>query len=327
VTLTAQTRAQTTAQTGAAAELRRGSSSVRVAVGPGAPITSFCVDGRDWCAAGVWTDYAPTAGACTLPSFVAGAPRSPLPEGGLLAAEEPAVDVRADGAEGRITTSWPASGYPLAWVRTITFDAEGALCTRYEVTNTQRARLPFVWGCRLTLPWSSSIAIDIPRGSRSRVAVAHGEGLSGAGAEFAWPGLRVGGRLSDLAQPARLDVRRAVLCYVELPRGRFVVRDGDALLEITGDEGVVTHAHLWVNNDADIPGAAPRRWWRPRPPNRALAVGPAVGAPGLLSDAVGAWRAARWVDAGETVRWTVRYRPVSTSTVSVHLRGPGPETA
>jgi hypothetical protein len=143
------------------------------------------------------------------------------------------------------------------------------------------------------------------------VAVAHGEGLSPAGTEFVWPSLRDGGRLVDLTQPARLDARRAVLCYVELPHGRFVVRDGDAALEISGDEGVVTHAHVWADNDADTPGAAPRHWWWPRPPRRGLSVGPAVGAPGLLSDAVGAWRTARWVEPGETIRWTVRFRSLT----------------
>ena len=308
--------AQTPAPSVAAAELRHGATSVRVAIGPGAPVTSFCVDGHEWCAAGAWMDYAPTAGACALPSYVAGAPRAPFPEGGLLAAEAPAVDVQADGAGGRITASWAPTRYPLSWRRTISLDADGGLCVRYETTNTQRARLPFVWGCRLSLPWSASVVIDIPRGSRSRVAVAHGEGLSAAGTEFAWPAVRDGGRLADLSRPARLDARRAVQCYVDLPRGRFGVRDGDVALDISGDEGVVTHAHLWANNDADTPDAGPRRWWRPRMPIRALAVGPAVGAPGLLNDAVGAWRAARWVDAGETLRWTVRFRPVTITSAT-----------
>jgi hypothetical protein len=37
-------------------------------------------------------------------------------------------------------------------------------------------------------------------------------------------------------------------------------------------------------------------------------VGPAVGAPDQLSEAVGSWGAARWIEPGETVTWDVRIR-------------------
>lgn len=295
----------------AAAELRRGAASVRVAVAPGAPITSYCVDGIDWCAAGPWREYAPTLAACTLPTFVAGVPRAALSEGGFLAVEEPSVDVHADGSGETITAVWPPASYPIGWTRVIVLEPDGALWAQYAATNTQRARLPFVWGCQIPLPWSGALAIDIPRGARSRVAVSTGEGLAQTGSEFAWPALRDGGRLADLARPASLEARRAVLCYVEMPRGRLVVRNGDAALEIVSDPAFVTHAHVSVNNDADAPGAAPRRWWRRRSVRRAIAVGPSVGAPALLSEAVGAWRAARWIEPGETIRWSVRYRTVS----------------
>lgn len=302
------------ARPSAAAELRRGDASVRVAVEPGASIISYRVGGVDWCAAGPWREYAPTLSACVLPTFVAGAPRTPFPEGGLLAAEDPQVDVHADGSVHTITATWPALAYPLAWTRVIVIEADGALTVRYAVTNEQRTRLPFVWGCQLPLPWSGALTLDMPRGARSRVAMSSGEGLARTGSEFAWPALRDGGRLADLTRPASLESRRAALCYIELPRGRVAIHHGDAALEISGDAGVVTHAHVWVNNDADTPGDAPRRWWRRRHVQRAVAVGPSVGAPALLSEAVGAWRAARWIEPGETLRWAVRYRPISPTT-------------
>ena len=306
------------APSSAAAELRRAGSSVRVAVSRGAPITSFHAGGHEWCGAGPWQDYAPSAGTCALPTFVAGAPRLTFPEGGLLATDEPVVDVEADGAGGAITARWEPSAYPLGWTRRVALDAEGALCARYEVTNLQRTPLPFVWGMPVPLPWSSSVAIDIARGARARVAASYGDGLARAGSEFAWPALRDGGRLVDLTGPVRLGSRRAVLCYVELQRGGFVVRADGAALEISGEAGIVTHARVWVNNDADAPGAEPRRWWggwwRRRAPHCEVAAGAAVGAPDLLSDAVGAWRAARWVEPGQVVRWTMRLRPVPSPT-------------
>src|SRR6185436_21067288 len=76
--------AQAPALMHAAAELRRNECSVRVATGPGAPVTSFVTGGFEWCGAGAWTDYAPTLVACALPSYVAGAPRGAFPGGGTL---------------------------------------------------------------------------------------------------------------------------------------------------------------------------------------------------------------------------------------------------
>jgi hypothetical protein len=285
---------------------------VRVAVGPGAPITSFTVNGHDWCAAGPWQDYAPTSGACALPAFVATTRRPTFPEGGLLAVDEPTVDVEADGAAGTITAWWPPTPYPLGWTRMTTLEADGALLLRYAVTNAQRTPLPFVWGLPAMLKWSPKISIDIPRGARSRVASAAGEGFPAPGSEFAWPALRDGGKLIDLTRPSDTRPRRAVLCYVELPRGGFVIRDGAHALEVTGSAGIVTHARVLIDHDADTVDMLPRRWWRRHTPRYAISVAPAVGAPALLSEAVGDWRAARWVEPGDTIRWDVRFRPLAS---------------
>ncbi|HYV96280.1 MAG TPA: hypothetical protein VE967_02365 [Gemmatimonadaceae bacterium] len=293
-----------------AAELRRGSAAVRVAIAPGAPIVSFFADDTEWCAAGPWFDYAPTLNACALPSFVGGVPRAPFEDGGVLRAIEPDVSVRADGAAGVISAQWPAAPYPVAWRRDVSLDAEGALVATYTVTSVHRARLPFVWGTQVALPWRSNVQIDVPRGTRSRVARSTGEGLAKAGSEFAWPALRDGGKLADLSRPATLEPRRSVQCYTELPRGRLTLRLGDVSLEIAGDAPHVTHAHAVVDHDADRPGDAPRRWWRPRAARRVILAGVAAGAPGDLAEAVGAWRTARWIEPGETLHWSVRYRSV-----------------
>ena len=297
----------------AAAELRRGSSSVRVAISAGAPIVSCRIDGHEWCTAGAWHDYAPTAGACALPTFVTGAPRGAFPEGGLLAAETPLVDVHADGGTTSITAVWPASFYPLTWRRELVLDETGSLRAKYAVTNSHRSPLPFVWGLRIPVAWSSAMVIDLPRAARSRVAMSHGAGLPKAGSEFTWPSLRDGGKLVDLTRPSRIDARSAVLCYVELSRGRFALRSAAAALEIAGDPGIVSHAHVWTNNDTDIGRSTPRRWWRPFSPEQALAVGPAVGAPGVLSEALGSWNTARWIEPGETTQWEIHCRPTTTS--------------
>jgi hypothetical protein len=300
------------ADAGAAAELRRGGVSVRVSLAPAAPIASFVSSGCDWCAAGAWRDYAPSARACALQTFVAGAAGARFVDGGSLGSDQPEVEVRADGEANAITARWPLPSYPLAWLRTIAFDAHGALQLRYSVTNQGRTPLPFVWGLSMSCAWGADTSVDLPRGARARVAASQGDGMLTAGSEFAWPSLRDGGHLVDLSRPAQLGSRRAVLCFVELPRGRIVVRSGGAALEVRADPGVLTHARVWVNNGAPNQSAPRRSWWRRTSSPSVLAVGPAIGAPDLLSDAVGSWGAARWIESHETLSWEIGIRTLAT---------------
>jgi hypothetical protein len=195
-------------------------------------------------------------------------------------------------------------------MRAIDLDETGGMCLRYAVSNAHRSPLPFVWGLRIPLAWHPATVVELPRAARGRVAAAHGNGLPRAATEFVWPSLRCSSKLVDLTRPSRIDARTAVLCYVELARGTFSLRHESATLEIAGNAGVVTHAHVWTNNDADIGRTTPRRWWRPFAAEQALAAGPAVGAPGVLSDAVGAWNSARWIEPGETLQWEIHCRPV-----------------
>lgn len=291
-----------------AAELRRDGTAVRVAAARGAPITSFVAGGRDWCDDGAWHDYAPTRAECTLPTYVSGAGAASIPAGGLLALDEAGIQVRADGSLGAISAQWPPSSYPLDWMRTVAFDADGSLLAEYQVHSAHDEPLPFVWGLPIPLPWERSVRVELPRGARARVASSWGEGLPSAGSEFTWPSLRHGGRLVDLGHPTRLASRSAVVCFVELPQGQLSVRAGGVTLEVSSDPNVLTHARVEINNDADLPGSPPRRWWRRRVVKKTVAIGPAAGAPDTLSDAVGAWRAAQWIEPGATLVWTVRYR-------------------
>ena len=300
------------ADNGAAAELRRGSASVRVSLAPGAPITSFVSAGSDWCGAGAWHDHAPSARACALPTFVAGAAGARFVDGGSLGSDQPEVEVRADGDASTITARWPVPSYPLAWLRTIALDQQGALQLKYSVTNEGRTPLPFVWGLSMSCAWGAGVSVDLPRGARARVAGSQGDGMLSAGSEFAWPSLRDGGHLVDLTHPAQLGTRRAVLCFVELPRGRLAVRSGGAVLEVRADPGVLTHARVWVNNGAPGESAPRRSWWRRASSPSVLAVGPTIGAPDHLSDAVGSWGAARWIESHETLSWGVGIRTLAT---------------
>jgi hypothetical protein len=117
------------------AEIRSGAAAVRVAVGPGAPIVSCRLGGREWCEAGAWRDYAPTLGACSLPTFVAGAPRGALPEGGVVGADAPDIQLSAAGAAPAIRATWRCQSYPLEWTRSVTLEI--AYCARLVLAGTK----------------------------------------------------------------------------------------------------------------------------------------------------------------------------------------------
>jgi hypothetical protein len=284
---------------------------VRIAVAPGAPIISCRLGGRDWCDAGPWRDYAPTLGACSLPTFVTGAPRGALPEGGAMGSEPPDVQLNAAGAAPTIRATWRCHSYPVEWTRTVSLENAESVRLDYAATNTHRVPLPFVWGLRVPLAWRAAPALDVPRAARAKIDAAFGDGLPRAGSEFIWPSLREGGRLVDLSQPTGLGVRRSVACYVELSRSRFSMTVQGTSLELGGEAGVVTHAHVLVNNDCSERRHAPRRWWRRGDQEQEIVIGPSIGAPGLLSDALGSWNAARWIEPGDSVHWTIHARSTS----------------
>jgi len=230
-----------------------------------------------------------------------------------MANEEPTVNVVADGGPGVVVAEWPAGQYPLAWKRALSLDDSGGLCAEYSVTNAHTVPLPFIWGLSQFFKWSDGVSIDIPGGARSRVAARLGNGQLSCSNEFAWPMFRDGGHLVDLSRPSNLGQHAGVLCYVELPRGRFVLRVDNDALEVTGDTNLVTHARLMLDNDTGDHRALRKNWWRRRVPRRSLSVGLAVGAPELLSEAVSASREARWVEPGETAVWSVGVRAIASA--------------
>jgi len=288
---------------------------VRTVLAPGAPIESLQIGAHEWCAAGPWHEHAPTIAASVLPTYVAGVPGASLPVGGVLGSLAPELTVRASGGAESLTAMWPAGAYPLAVQRTMQWVDDGALRLTYEARTDGASPVPFVWGLTLPLSWSTGVRLELPSGARARVAASWGEGLPVAGSEFVWPSLRDGGRLLDLSHPSTMRRGAGVLCYVELPRAKFTVRCGDATLEVSGTPGVVTHARVLIEHEAPVAGRPPSRWWQRRAPQRQIVIAPTIGAPDTLHEAVGGWKAARWLDAVATLHWdlTMRGTPLTHS--------------
>ena len=313
--------------------LRGGGSSAALVPALGGKIASLHLGGREW----LWTsdviaprvpdealraddaasyvevadtggydECFPTVGACVVPGDVAGFGGLRLPDHGELWSQQPSVDV-ASAADGeQVTLTWTGRRMPYEFERTVRVDGDGRVVLRYAATNRGDAPLPFLWSAHPLLPLTARTRVHLPRGARLRVDAAHGLGAHEAGADHAWPAVRVDGAPVDVSHPAAVGDGYACKLFLDLPAGPVVaaVEEDDARLEVAMDGGEVTHFGLWLNNGGWTPFAGGR-------PYRNLAFEPCIGAPDSLADALGRWDAAAWLAPGETRRWTLAWRATS----------------
>lgn len=253
----------------------------------------------------------PTVGACTLPSLVRGAGGRELPDHGELWAQQPAMQLTTAEDGHRAHFVWQGERLPYRFERSLTVTPDGDVRCEYAVTNLGEQKFPFIWSAHPLLPLGRDTRVELPEAARVRVWAQHGIDLGGPGAEHRWPRLRSGGQLLDLSSPGRAW-RRPFACklFVDLPSGTQSVRvlESRDMLVARFDSADVPHLGLWINRGGWNP--LPRTSWLPwrKPvPYENFAFEPAIGAPDTLSDALGAWDGARWIDAGETRRWTVTW--------------------
>ena len=135
---------------------------------------------------------------------------------------------------------------------------------------------------------------------------------AGGDSLHAWPRVRSGGKLVDVSRPAALGERFACTMFVELPRAetKIVVQEGRTRLEMLVHGRELTHAGIWINRGVLAPTERKRplmRWRKPRTYST-ITIGPCLGAPESLADALGAWETARWIEPGATARWAMTWR-------------------
>jgi hypothetical protein len=116
----------------------------------------------------------------------------------------------------------------------------------------------------------------------------------------------------DASRPATLGERYACTMFVELPRTETVIaiEEGAARLEMRVHGRELSHAGIWINRGVLAPTErkAPMIRWRRPSTYSTLTIGPCLGAPESLADALGDWETARWIDPGATARWTMTWR-------------------
>lgn len=257
----------------------------------------------------------PTVASCRLPTWVRGAGDLALPEHGELWSQQPDVTIATDDEGHSATCTWTGTALPYRFTRTIAVRPEGTVAFAYSVVNMGKHRMPFVWSSNPVFPLSSRTRIVLPEGARTRLWTQHGVDFGRPGSEHHWPRIRMGGTLVDLSRPGTA-LKEGFVCklFVDLPRTETVialVEDGVRLeMRVHGRE--IPRVGVWINRRGLVRRAsgASRSLFRRRQatPFSNLALAPCIGAPDTLTDALGAWDAAHWLEPGGTARWSMTWR-------------------
>jgi galactose mutarotase-like enzyme len=311
------------------AELRAGETRVVIAPALGGKITTLEMGGRDWLwrneripfappqdGAASWAETGdsggydecfPTVGACTIPSWIPRYGGLELPEHGELWSQSAAFELEtqqpaaAEGSGLCATCVWTGERMPYRFERTVFVEPSGAVVMRYTVTNEGQERLPFIWSAHPIFPLTPDTRLILPEGARVRVYAQHGIELFGSDAEHVWPRLLTPSGVVDMSHPDTIGKRFACKLFFDMKGGYAAIEEGDARLQVTFDVSEVPNFGLWINKR----GVSP---FRRRRPYTNFGFEPAIGAPDTLSDALGAWNSAHWLEGGETRRWSLRWQ-------------------
>lgn len=302
-------------------ELRGGDSRVVLVPALGGKITELFMSGRQWlwtsdvlpfargidgtsyvetADSGGYDECFPTVGACRIPGWVRGFGGIELPDHGELWSQEPALAIRT-GADGqRAILTWSGSRLPYRIQRSIRLSPSGDLHMEYAAVNDGAERIPFLWSAHPLFPMTPHTRIGLPDGARMRVFTKHEIELSEVRSEHQWPFVRGGGKLHDFVVPFAVAKHYACKLFLDMPEGRATLREGELELSVTFDSSEVTHFGLWLNKRAWTP-------FRREEPYLNLAFEPCIGAPDTLSEALGDWKSAVWLEPGEERRWELTW--------------------
>jgi galactose mutarotase-like enzyme len=238
-----------------------------------------------------------------LPSWVKAFGGFELPEHGELWSQTPVTNVEQYEGTQAIVSTWTSSKIPYTFTRRILVTADGSVITDYAVRNDGKERFPFVWSSYPLFALTSQTHLILPEGARLRVYGAHGVALGTTRTEHKWPFIRTGALQADLSHPALVAKRFACKLFLDMPmgQGRAAIREGLDQLEVTFDTSQVPHLGLWIN----------RSGWTPlkrAEPYCNVSIAPCLGAPDSLTEALGDWKGAQWIEPGVTREWRLTWR-------------------
>ncbi len=256
----------------------------------------------------------PTIAAGAMPTHVRGGGQLLLADHGALWNCAPELTIRTEAAGHAATCVWRGDAWPWNFARTLRMLPSGEVHFAYELRNESANKLPFLWAAHPLFPLTPHTRLELPEGSRTRVWSQMGADFGGAGAEHQWPQLRVGAATADLSRPwTALKESYACKVFVSLPKRPCVLAlmEGDARLELLVDGREIPYVGVWINREHWTPFARSRGWrfWRRAPrPYANIGIAPCLGAPDSLSEAIGSWDSASWVEPGATRHWSMTWR-------------------
>jgi len=263
--------------------------------------------------AGGFVDCFPTITACQLPTWVKGAGALGLGDHGDLWRETPEFALETGAAGPQVRCVWRRDGAPYVFTRTITVQPDGAIVFAYTVHNQSVNRLPFLWAPHTIFPLTNATRLVLPEGARMRVGSQEGADFGGAAAEHYWPRLRSGAAIADLSRPARaLRVPYACKLFVEMPKGdcAVAIEEDGVRLEMAFSGREISRVAVAVNRGLFGPAHSATSIfpWKKAKPYSTVSLEPSLGAPDALSDAIGAWNAAQWIEPDGRMQWTMTWR-------------------
>jgi galactose mutarotase-like enzyme len=317
--LKSKPRPRTPAQGFGFVELVGGSSRVIIIPALGGKIAAMEMAGRQWlwqnekmpfsepvdgasyvdtADSGGYDECFPTVAPCHLPGHIKRYGGLQLPDHGELWSQAAEVRVETHDEGPRARTEWLGRRMAYRFAREVSVTSDGAVTMRYEVTNTGAERLPFLWSAHPLLSLTPDTHIELPSGSRLRVAAQHGIDLTLMGSDARWPRLRTTSGEADLSHPDSVARRYACKVFVDLTAGHAAVVERDTRLDVEFDAREVPNFGLWINKG---------EWGPKRARYTNVGFEPCIGAPDLLSEAIGAWQSAHWLAPDETRRWSLRW--------------------
>jgi hypothetical protein len=315
------------------ATLTAGSASITLLPSLGGRVRDVTLGGRQWLwhnpdrafsvadedaslgeavGTGGFDECFPTIAACKLPGWVDGAAGAKIDERGALWRQVCETRIANGDFGNAAECEWTTRPLTLEFGRRMTVRPDESVGFEYVALNSGNVRMPFLWAAHPVFPLTEQTQLILPRGAKTRVWMADGVELATGDTLHAWPRVRAGGTLVDVSRPASLGPRFACTFFVELPKSEtsIIVREAGAQLEMRLHGRELSHAGIWINRGVLAPTERKRpllRLSRPRTYST-VTVGPCLGAPESLADALGAWDTARWIEPGAKARWAMTWR-------------------
>jgi galactose mutarotase-like enzyme len=305
-------------------ELRGGGSRVVVIPSLGGKISEMELAGRQW----LWTSdvlpYAaptpgasyietadtggydecfPTVGACRIPGWVKAFGGIELPDHGELWSQSPTLEIETTKQGQCAVTSWQGARLPYRLTRIARVAPDGDVVLDYHLANDAEDRFPFIWSSQPLFPMTPDTEVHLPEGAEMRVYGSHRISLGDHQSKHRWPFVRAAGKVMDFLKPFEVAKQYACKLFLDVPegRGRAILRQDGVELEVDFDASSVGQFGLWLNKQGWTP-------FKKEAPYLNLAFEPCIGAPDTLSDALGDWKRAQWLEPGEVRSWSLTWR-------------------